>query len=395
LAGVDAIVEDQPAILAVDEIFAAAIRAEASDVHIEPFAGGGRVRERVDGMLREARMISSRLLPRVLSRIKLLAGMDIADRRMPQDGRYAIEQAGRSIDARVSSMPTIAGERLAIRLLDSRQQIPSLEALGMDDELAARYRRFIHAPAGFIVVCGPTGSGKTTTLYASLCERNESGQHLCSIEDPVEVRLLGVAQVQVSVRAGLTFAAGLRSFLRQDPNVIMIGEMRDRETAAVAASAALCGQLVVTTLHSTDALSAIERLGELGLSGRSIAAATSAIVSQRLVRKLCTACKRETRAGPETEAFGVAAGATIAEAAGCIECAGTGYRGRRGLFEMAEISADLRHAVETGATPAALREIAERRGYAPLARVAGRLITEGQCSVAEAQRVISWSSMAA
>jgi type II secretory ATPase GspE/PulE/Tfp pilus assembly ATPase PilB-like protein len=395
LHGGDAIVEDQPAILAVDEIFEAAIRAEASDVHIEPFADGGRVRERVDGMLREMRTISPRLLPRILSRIKLLAGMDIADRRMPQDGRYAIEHAGHAIDARVSSMPTIDGEKLAIRLLDSRQQIPSLEALGMSGLLAARYRRFIHAPAGFIVVCGPTGSGKTTTLYASLCERNVSGQQLCSIEDPVEVRLLGVAQVQVNVRAGLTFAAGLRSFLRQDPNVIMIGEMRDRETAAVAASAALCGQLVVTTLHSTDALSAIERLGELGLSGRSIAAAASAIVSQRLVRKLCAACKRETSAGPEAEAFGVQAGAVIAESSGCTGCAGTGYRGRRGLFEMVEISADLRHAVESGSPPAALRQIAERCGYEPLARVAGRLIAEGQCSVAEAQRVISWSSAAA
>jgi type IV pilus assembly protein PilB len=222
--------DDEPAIHAVDEIFDSAIRARASDIHIEPLGDGGRVRERIDGMLRESRHVSARLLPRVLSRIKLLAGMDIADRRLPQDGRYAVERPGAWIDARVSSIPTIAGEKLAVRLLDARAQIPSLEALGMTPAMAARYRSLVHALAGFVVVCGPTGSGKTTTLYASMSERNVAGQQLCSIEDPVEIRLLGTAQVQVNLRAGLTFAAGLRSFLRQDPNVIMIGEVQDNQT---------------------------------------------------------------------------------------------------------------------------------------------------------------------
>ncbi|MGA8533839.1 MAG: GspE/PulE family protein, partial [Candidatus Tumulicola sp.] len=306
-----AIADDEPAIHAVDEIFDSAIRARASDIHIEPLHDGGRVRERVDGMLRQSRQVSARLLPRVLSRIKLLAGMDIADRRLPQDGRYAVERPGGSIDARVSSIPTIGGERLAIRLLDARARIPSLETLGMPRDMIVRYRRLVHAPAGFIVVCGPTGSGKTTTLYASMAERNVAGQQLCSIEDPVEIRMLGIAQVQVNLRAGLTFAAGLRAFLRQDPNVIMIGEMRDAETAAVATSAALCGQLVLTTLHSTDVLCAVDRLVELGLTARGVAAALSAIVSQRLVRRLCPGCKRLAAAGSAGAQFGLAPDAPV------------------------------------------------------------------------------------
>ena len=388
LAGGDASTDDRPAIYAVDEIFDAAIRAGASDVHVEPFGDGGRVRERVDGMLREARAISPRLLPRVLSRIKLLAGMDIADRRLPQDGRYTIERSGGTIDARVSSMPTIDGEKLAIRLLDGRQQIPSIEALGMNDAVRERFRRAVDAPAGFVVVCGPTGSGKTTTLYASMRERNVGGHQLCSIEDPVEIRLPGVAQVQVNLRAGLTFASGLRAFLRQDPNVVMIGEMRDAETAAVATSAALCGQLVLTTLHSNDALCALERLVELGLSPRGVAASVTAILSQRLVRRLCERCKRDGVAGVSAQAFGIVPGGAVVEAAGCTACDGSGYRGRRGIFEIVEMSPDLRHAVESASPPATVRDTAERSGYTPIALDAGRLISAGECSVAEAVRVL-------
>jgi len=383
-----AVAGDEPAIRTVDEIFDSAIRARASDVHIEPFAGGGRVRERVDGILRESRRLSARLLPRVLSRIKLLAGMDIADRRLPQDGRYAVERPGGSIDARVCSIPTIEGEKLAVRLLDVHARIPALEALGMPPAMAARYRALIHAPAGFVVVCGPTGSGKTTTLYASISERNVSGAQICSIEDPVEIRIAGVAQVQINVRAGLTFGAGLRSFLRQDPNVISIGEMRDVETASVATSAALCGQLVLTTLHSNDALCALDRLVELGVSPRGVGAAISGIVSQRLVRRLCTRCKRAARAGPGSQRFGVPPDAVVAEAAGCERCDGTGYRGRKGVFELVAMSLGLRHAVETQAPPSVVSDAAAGAGYEPLAGAAGRLILEGECAVEEATRVL-------
>jgi type IV pilus assembly protein PilB len=385
---IDAIaIDDEPAIRTVDEIFDSAIRTRASDVHIEPLNDGGRVRERIDGILRESRRLSAKLLPRVLSRIKLLAGMDIADRRLPQDGRYAVVRPAGSIDARVSSMPTIDGEKLAVRLLDVRAQIPRLETLGMPPGMASRYRRLIHAPAGFVVVCGPTGSGKTTTLYASIAERNEPGQHVCSIEDPVEIRLAGAAQVQVNVRAGLTFAAGLRSFLRQDPNVIAIGEMRDSETAGVATSAALCGQLVLTTLHSHDALGAVGRLTALGVSARSVAAAVSAIVSQRLVRRLCSSCRRVARAGIAGRQFGVAAEAAVAEAGGCDRCHGTGYFGRRAVFEMTAMSAELRHAIQVEASPAVVRDAAVVSGYEPMAAAVARLVLDGECDLREAIRI--------
>ncbi|MEO9170885.1 MAG: GspE/PulE family protein, partial [Candidatus Baltobacteraceae bacterium] len=283
-----------PAVRAVDSLHDAAVRAGASDVHIEPTHDGGRVRHRIDGILREVRRMPAPLFAQVVSRIKLLAAMDIADKRQPQDGRYHIEHSGKSIDARVSSMPTISGEKIVVRLLDMHARVPSLEYLGMPPDLLAQYRDLVHAPHGFIVVCGPTGSGKTTTLYASLSERNVEGQHVCTIEDPVEVRLAGIAQVQVHARAGVTFAAALRSFLRQDPNVIMVGEMRDSETAAVAMSAALSGQLVVTTLHASDAPRTVDRLVELGLKRHAIAAGLSGIVAQRLVRELCLHCRMRT-----------------------------------------------------------------------------------------------------
>lgn len=380
--------DDEPAIRAVDDIFASAIHSGASDVHIEPWSEGGRVRERVDGFLRESRRISARLLPRVLSRIKLLAGMDIADRRMPQDGRYSIERLDGPIDARVSSIPTIDGEKLAIRLLDAGASVPTLEALGMSPIMTARFRRVAQA-AGLVVICGPTGSGKTTTLYAAMSERNVAAQQVCSIEDPVEIRLKGTVQMQVNVRAGLTFASGLRSLLRQDPNTISVGEMRDAETAAVAASAALSGQLVLTTLHGRSAIAAIERLADLGMSSRRIGAVVNAIVSQRLLRLLCVACKRPARAGHAAERFGVAHDAIAAEAVGCERCTGTGYRGRRGVFEMLAMSEDLRHVVETEHSPSEVREVASQGGYEPMARAAGRLILQGESSVDEASRALT------
>lgn len=225
--------DDAPsAIRVVDELHDLGASFGASDIHIEPSGDGGRVRYRVDGILREVRRLPVVVFPQVVSRVKLLAGMDIADKRQPQDGRYHIDLQGRSIDARVSSIPTIAGEKLAVRLLDMQARVPGLSELGMAPAMLARYRALVHCAHGFVVVCGPTGSGKTTTLYASLDERNAESENLCTIEDPVEARIAGIAQVQVHSRAGVTFASALRAFLRQDPNVILIGEMRDSETAA-------------------------------------------------------------------------------------------------------------------------------------------------------------------
>lgn len=370
-SGVDAArVEETPVVRAVDEILNSAAVARASDVHIEPFAGGGRVRERVDGVLRETRRLSDEHFDRVLSRLKLLAGMDIADRRLPQEGRYCTRLGGRYVEARVSSLPTVAGERLAIRMLEPQSDVPRLEELGMPVAMAQRFREFVHAPAGFIIVCGPTGSGKTTTLYSALAERNVVGQQLCSVEDPVEVRLPGVAQVQVNVRAGVTFAVALRAFLRQDPDVVMVGEMRDTETAAVASSAGLCGQLVMTTLHANDALHALDRLLELGLSSQAIAASVSAIVSQRLLRQLCVDCK---------------IGAT---AVGCDRCAGSGYRGRSAVFEIVAMTPELRSAIESRLPVDMRRAVACDGGFETMHHWATRGVLDGETSVEEVTRVL-------
>ena len=356
---------------ALDEIFASAAGARATDVHLEPFAPGGRVRERVDGVLRESRRLEGDVFDRVASRLKLLAGMDITDRRLPQEGRYCTRARGRSIEARISSMPTVCGERIAIRLLQPQSQIPNLEELGMPAAMAERYRKALHAPSGFVIVCGPTGSGKTTTLYASVAERNVAGQHVCSVEDPVEILLPGVAQLQVNARAGLTFTSALRAFLRQDPDVVMIGEMRDADTASVASAAALCGQLVLTTLHANDALAAVDRLCELGLRPRTVAACVTAIVSQRLVRELCVNCK-----GPGEK--GVA----------CERCSGSGFWGRSALFEMAVMTAELRRAIETGAPHGERLEIARRDGYEPMELAARRSVAEGRTTPSETDRVL-------
>lgn len=358
--------DDPPAIRAVDRLHESAVRLKASDIHLEPTRAGGRVRLRVDGILREGDQLPRDLFHHVVSRVKLLAAMDIAEHRLPQDGRYTLERCGRTLDARVSSMPTIGGEKLVIRLLDMQAEIPSLSSLGMAPWVLERYRRVIHAAHGFIVVCGPTGSGKTTTLYASLAERNFDGQHLCTVEDPVEVQMAGVAQVQVNPRAGLTFASALRAFLRQDPNVIMLGEMRDTESARVATSAALSGQLVMTTMHASDAPRAIERLVEFGLDRHTLAACLSAIVSQRLVRRVCGYCR----------------------AAGCTRCAGAGYRGRVAVFEFLPMTSAVRSAVARGETALVLAEIASRAGYEPMMTEALALVARGETSRGELERVL-------
>ncbi len=361
--------DEAPAIRELDALHSRAANARASDVHVEPCAGGGRVRQRVDGVLHEVRALPAELYAQVVSRIKLLAGMDIADRRQPQDGRYPIETSGRSIDARVSSMPTIAGEKLVIRLLDNHTRIPDLHSLGMPPELAARFTAAVHAPHGFIVVCGPTGSGKTTTLYAALAARNTPGQNLCSVEDPVEIAIPGVAQVQVNVRAGVTFASALRAFMRQDPNAIMVGEMRDEETAAVAASASLSGQLVLTTLHSNDAPRCVERLLELGVARHTLAAGLTAVIAQRLVRRLCRRCAARS-------------------AQGCEACGMTGFSGRSALFEAMFLDDKMRTAIAGGASSVQLCEMALERGYVPMPAEGLRLVRLGDTSLDELRRVL-------
>lgn len=381
--------DEAPAVRALDEIHEVAVQHNASDIHVEPARGGGRVRQRVDGILIESKTLTTDIFAQVVSRVKLLAGMDIADRRQPQDGRYAIECGGRSIEARVSSMPTLSGEKLVVRLLDHHAHIPALDSLGMPENALSRFRRAVHAPHGFVVACGPTGSGKTTTLYAAMAERNVGSQNLCSVEDPVEVRIPGVAQVQTNTRAGVTFASALRAFLRQDPNVIMVGEMRDAETAAVAASASLSGQLVLTTLHSNDAPKAIDRLVELGVARHTISAGLSAIVAQRLVRRLCEKCRTPfdvTRA--LACEFATEDGLRAYRANGCRACSGAGYAGRLAIFECVFIDDAMRRCIAEGGASVAFADHARANGYEPMLVDGVRRVLGGETTFEELRRVL-------
>lgn len=383
---------DAPAVRAVDLVLARAIAAHASDIHIEPTENGGRVRLRVDGILRELETIPAELFASFSSRLKLLAGMDIADRRQPQDGRYSVPFEHRAIDARVASVPTIDGEKIVVRLLDHYATTPDLAKLGMPAEILERYRGAVAAPWGFVVVTGPTGSGKTTTLYASLAELDVASRNVCSVEDPIEMRLRGVTQVQVNTRAALTFPTVLRSFMRQDPNVIMVGEMRDPETAAVAISAALAGQIVLTTLHANDAPRTVDRLVELGVARHSLAAGLTAVVAQRLVRVLCDQCRVRGMI-PEAIRREIATEQTTWYlAAGCRACAGTGYIGRTGVYELLLVDDATRDAIATGASSVQIAQLAARAGYRTMLHDAIAKVLGGVTTFDELRRVVSWSA---
>jgi type IV pilus assembly protein PilB len=376
---------------AADNVFARAVAAHASDVHIEPAPHGGRIRFRVDGLLREIEHIGAEAYAPLVSRIKLLAGIDVAERRLPQDGRYTISVEQREIDARVSSVAACDGEKLVVRLLDRRAQTPQLDRLGMPQGIRERYQRIAQAPWGFVVVAGPTGSGKTTTLYASLSELDTAHLNVCAVEDPIEMRLPGVTQVQVNVKAGLTFASSLRAFMRQDPNVVMIGEMRDGETAAVAVSAALAGQLVFTTLHANDAARSVERLVNLGVPRDALAAGLTGIVAQRLVRTLCVACRRIAPIpARDRSAFPLEAESTF-EPGGCRICANTGFLGRTAVYELLEIDDELREAIGAGASSAAIARMGRKRSYVPMFADGMEKVTAGRTSFDELRRVVSSS----
>jgi type II secretory ATPase GspE/PulE/Tfp pilus assembly ATPase PilB-like protein len=375
---------------AVDLSLRRAVAAGASDLHFEPaHDGAGRTRLRVDGIMRSGEAIGGEMYAAVVSRIKLLAGLDIANRRLPQDGRYSLVVDGRRIDARVSSIPTIDGEKLVIRLLDHHVALPRLDDIGMLPDALACYRSVAHAPWGFVVVSGPTGSGKTTTLYASIAELDRHVRNVCTVEDPIEARLADVSQVQVNVRAGLTFPAALRSFVRQDPDVIMIGEMRDAETAAVGVAAALAGQTVFATVHSNDAARTIDRLVELGVERHSLAAALTAVVAQRLVRKLCATCRRP-EVPPARVRASLPAGVACFSADGCFACGGTGYAGRTGIFEVLAIDDTIREAIAAGVSSATLARIAEERGHQSLRDGAAAKLAAGETSFSEVERVVGW-----
>ncbi|MCC5970473.1 MAG: type II/IV secretion system protein [Pararhodobacter sp.] len=386
---------EAPVIRLVNQLLRQAVRAEASDLHLEPHEEGLRARMRVDGTMQtvfDRRDVPAR---RVVSRLKVMARLDIAETRLPQDGRIALRLGGRAIDLRVSTLPGHYGERVVMRLLDRTSGLMALDRLGLDGDQAAMLQRLAALPNGIILATGPTGSGKTTTLYSLLQLADRSERNILTVEDPVEYDLPGVSQTQVNADIGLNFARGLRSILRQDPDVILVGEIRDAETALVASEAALTGHLVFSSLHANNALSAVVRLRELGVDNYLISATLRGVIAQRLARRLCPEC-RTTRTLTEQEArlftdHGLTAPLQLGQAQGCPACEGTGYDGRVGVFDILEIDDPLREAIDAGAPEARMRALTGRHGSALFTAALARVAT-GVTSLEEVRRVIGESA---
>lgn len=355
-------VEDAPVIEMVNQLLRRAVQSGASDLHLEPHENGLRVRMRKDGFLQTVMDRTDVPVRRILSRLKVMAGMDIAETRLPQDGRIPVRLGGRLIDTRVSTLPGNYGERIVLRILDRSTGLLPLDALGLAADQSAMLERLSGLPNGIILATGPTGSGKTTTLYSLLKLSDLHQRNIVTVEDPIEYDLPSTSQTQINAEIGMTFAAGLRAALRQDPDVILVGEIRDAETATVAAQAALTGHLVFSSLHANGSVGAITRLRDLGLDDFLIASTLRAVIAQRLLRRLCPVCARPHEPTPaEREVFARHdrnAPEVILGAVGCDACADTGYQGRVGIFEMIEVGEALREAVDRGASEAELRQLA-------------------------------------
>ena len=383
-----------PVIKLVNVLLVDALQMGASDVHIESTANGVRVRYRLDGVLQDVSNIADQYGPAVISRVKIMAGLDIAERRRSQDGRARLNLADRNVDVRVSTLPALHGESVVLRILDHAGHGRDLSELGMASDVREGFERLIERNSGMILVTGPTGSGKTTTLYAALARANVPGVKIVTVEDPVEYQIPGVIQIPVNAKAGFAFDNALSSILRHDPDVIMIGEMRDSTTAALATQAALTGHLVFSTLHTTDAASAITRLVDMGIEPYLVAATVQGIVAQRLVRLLCDACAE--RYEPDASEPGAPSDsevpATYRRAKGCEKCANSGYRGRVGIYEYLAISDEHRAMIARGASLAELRSIGRREGTKSLRDAGWDLVRSGRTSIAELARVTSENS---
>jgi len=381
---------EAPVIRLVNLLVENAIAAEASDIHIEPFEDTLRVRYRIDGILFDQESPPRRLRDAVTSRIKLMAEMNIAERRLPQDGRIRVSLHGRRVDIRVSTIPTVHGESIVMRLLDRASVFLPLEKLGFGSDTLKHFEALIQRPHGILLVTGPTGSGKTTTLYAALEKINSPDRKILTIEDPVEYHLKGVNQIPVKPKIGLSFATGLRHIVRQDPDVILVGEIRDLETVDIAIQAALTGHMVFSTLHTNDAPGAIPRLQDMGAEPYLIASVLEGVLAQRLVRRICQACRApETPSAADIEALGVEAppGVTLYRGLGCDECRNTGYRGRTAIYELFTITEDVRSLILRRASSREIRRLAVEAGMTTLRMDGWSRACEGVTTVEEVLRV--------
>jgi type IV pilus assembly protein PilB len=382
--------DEAPVVKLVHAVIADAVRRGASDIHFEPRGRDMRVRFRVDGVVSDSTTVPRHLVSGLVSRVKIMAELDIAEKRMPQDGRIGLSVDGNYVDLRIATLPVVRGEAVVMRILDSRNTAMDLDGLGMDDDGRARFENAIGATHGAILVTGPTGSGKTTTLYAGLAELNTPDRTIVTVEDPVEYELEGIKQVQVNSKTRLSFATGLRAMLRTDPDVVMVGEIRDVETAQTAIESALTGHLVLTTLHANDAPLAAARLIEMGIEPFLVTSSVECVVAQRLVRQLCE-CKQQVKVTRSTLAqngFDHARGMTVQEPRGCVRCAQTGYKGRTGLYEVMTMTDTLRRLILTGASHDELRREASAQGMRTLRDAGFEKVRQGLTSVAEVLRVL-------
>ena len=376
--------DDAPVIQLVNNVIEQAVRDGASDIHIEPFEKGTRVRYRIDGQLFNAYDFPKQLHPAVSSRMKIMSGMDISEKRRPQDGRILLRVLGRRVDLRVSSLPTIYGEKIVIRILDQGNAMVGLTKLGLDADDRILVDKVCAAPYGIVLVTGPTGSGKSTTLYSVLEQINKPEVNVVTVEDPVEYTMHGIGQVQVNERAGLTFNSTLRSILRQDPDKIMVGEIRDGETAQLAIRAALTGHLVLSTLHTNDAPSAAIRLADMGIQPFLVSSSLLTVIAQRLVRNLCPSCKQLYHLPSKiAKTLNVPEGTEAYRPVGCNDCRGTGYKGRSAIFEIMEVSENIRQLIVAGASADVLRNQALENGMKSLRQSGIVKILEGKTSVEE------------
>ncbi|NYZ63910.1 type II secretion system ATPase GspE [Luteimonas deserti] len=377
---------DAPIIRLINGVIAEAARLGASDVHIESFESALRVRFRVDGVMREALNLPPRIAPLLVSRVKVMARLDIAERRVPQDGRVSLAMGAKALDVRVSTLPTRGGERVVLRILDKEQGALSLDQLGMSAPTLASLRNALRVPNGVILVTGPTGSGKTTTLYSALTALNDGERNILTVEDPVEYAVDGIGQTQVNTRVGMSFAAGLRAILRQDPDIVMVGEIRDAETAQIAVQASLTGHLVLSTVHTNDAAGAITRLRDVGIEPFLLASSLRLVMAQRLLRRLCPHCRAPRAHDAFVSMLGAGFDGLLYDAVGCARCNHTGYAGRIGIHECIVVDERIRRLIASDAGEDAIADIAFAGG-ARLSDAARDAVAAGLTTLEEAVRV--------
>lgn len=382
----------------VNRILAAGSDSRASDIHLEPRSDALHVRFRIDGSLVDIDRIPLAYHGALVSRLKIMAGMNIVERRRPQDGQFSADSNGRSFDVRLATLSTIQGEKVVLRLLDQRRTMLGLGQLGMPSAIAASWRQLIRSPHGLVLCCGPTGSGKTTTLYASLLEMDTAERNVTTIEDPVEYVVPGINQVRTNDQAGLTFASGLRALLRQDPDIILIGELRDEETARLGVQAALTGHFVLSSIHAADAAGALQRLIDMGVEPFLVASSLTGVVGQRLVRRICTACtRRYVPRADEIALFEFNRPGSTTEfrcGAGCTQCGNTGFMERVGIYEVLRITQGVRTLIMANADAASVRALAVREGMEPMGVAAMDLVHRGITTIDEVVRTLGESALA-